>query len=138
MHFRSCNNLRHLVREVFVVRSGPLRTAQSRDGDTVTLTCTGSAETEAAPELAQALDGVHSDALAGSTRSVVADLRGLEFASSSCLKQLVSWLKRVQQLDAPQRYKVVFRSNPAHSWQRRSLGALADFASEFVEIREAV
>lgn len=120
-----------------MVRERPLKTAQSRDGDTVTLTCSGSAETEAATELAQALDGVHSDALAGSTRSVVADLRGLEFASSSCLKELVTWLKRVQALDEAQRYSVEFRSNPAHSWQRRSLGALADFASGFVKITEA-
>jgi hypothetical protein len=75
-----------------------------------------------------------SDALAGSTRSVIADLRQLEFASSSCLKQVVSWLKRVQELDERRRYKVVFRSNPAHSWQRRSLGALADFAAGFVEV----
>lgn len=117
-----------------MVRSSPLSTAQSRDGDIVTLTCTGSAETEAAGVLGKVLDGVHNNAVASSTRSVVADLRGLEFASSSCLKQFVTWLKRVQQLEDARRYRVVFRSNPAHSWQRRSLGALADFAVGFVEI----
>jgi hypothetical protein len=114
-----------------------LSTAKSHEGDTVTLTCSGCAETAAADALGQALDGIHHDAMAGSARSVVADLRGLEFASSSCLKQFVTWLKRVQLLEAERRYKIVFRANPAHSWQRRSLGALADYAAGCVEISEA-
>jgi hypothetical protein len=98
------------------------------------ITCSGSAETEALSDLATALDALHSDAMKQSAPSVVADIRGLEFASSSCLKAFVSWLQRVQELDDEHRYKVRFRSNPRHSWQKRSLGALAAFAAGVVEI----
>src|SRR5262245_29656866 len=118
-----------------VTRPSPLSAVRSRDGDTLMITCTGFAESDSASALSAALEGVHRDAVDGAARSVVADLRGLEFASSSCLKQFVTWLKRVQALDDDHRYKVVFRSNPRHSWQRRSLGALADFAANVVEIR---
>jgi len=84
--------------------------------------------------LSTALAAAHDDALKSSAPAVIADLRGLEFASSSCLKAFVTWLQRVQELDATRRYKVKFRSNPRFSWQRRSLGALAAFASSVVEI----
>ena len=112
----------------------PLSTRTSHDGDCVTIVCTGSAETETFPELSAALDAAHSDAVKSSARSVVADVRALEFASSSCLKAFVTWLQRVRELEEGQRYKVRFRSNARHSWQRRSLGALAAFASGLVEI----
>ena len=111
-----------------------LSTTTSRDGDNVVITCLGSAETEALPTLAFALDAIHQDAIKCSAGSVIADVRGLEFASSSCLKAFVTWLQRVQELDDEHRYKVRFRSNPQHSWQRRSLGALAAFAAGVVEI----
>jgi hypothetical protein len=111
-----------------------LSTTTSHDGGNVVITCLGSAETEALSTLASALDAVHKDAIETSAGSVIADIRGLEFASSSCLKAFVTWLQRVQELDDDHRYKVKFRSNPRHSWQRRSLGALAAFASGVVEI----
>ena len=112
-----------------------LTTVQSRDGESLVITCTGSAETEALAGLEQALDTLHADAVAGSARAVIADIRGVEFASSSCLKAFVTWLQRVQSLEDDRRYKVVFRSDPRHSWQRRSLGALAAFAAGVVELR---
>jgi hypothetical protein len=111
-----------------------LSTNTTLDGATLVITCTGSAETDAFAELVTALDAVHNDAMRRSAPSVVADIRGLEFASSSCLKAFVTWLQRVQELDDEHRYKVRFKSNPRHSWQRRSLGALAVFAAGVVEI----
>jgi hypothetical protein len=111
-----------------------LSATTSHDGTNVVITCTGCAETEVLPELAAALDAVHTDAMKRSASTVIADIRDLEFASSSCLKAFVSWLQRVQELEDHQRYKIRFRSNPRHSWQRRSLGALAAFAAGVVEI----
>jgi hypothetical protein len=111
-----------------------LSTATTHDGATVVLTCRGSAETRAFSELSAALDAVHRDALQRAAEEVVADVRALEFASSSCLKAFVTWLQRVQELDDDRRYQILFRSNPHHSWQRRSLGALAAFASGVVNI----
>jgi hypothetical protein len=112
-----------------------LNTVQTRDGASIVLTCSGSAETEALEKLQQALDSVHADAMKASAPTVIADVRAVEFASSSCLKVFVSWLQRVQQLEDERRYKVVFRSDLRHSWQRRSLGALAAFAAGIVELR---
>jgi hypothetical protein len=106
----------------------------SHDGNALVLTCTGSAETEAFEALSDALSNVHDDAVKRSAPQVIADVRELEFASSSCLKAFVTWLQRVQELDDDHRYKVKFRSNPRHSWQKRSLGALAAFAAGVVEI----
>ena len=112
----------------------PLSTQTSHDGDSIVIVCTGSAESETFSDLAAALDAAHADAMKHSVRAVVADVRRLEFASSSCLKAFVTWLQRVRELDDNVRYKVRFRSNASHSWQRRSLGALAAFAVGVVEI----
>lgn len=112
-----------------------LSTSSTRDGDRIVLTCSGSAESESLEALQRALESAHASATSGAVRSVVADIRGLEFATSSCLKVFVSWLQRVQELDQAARYKVVFQSAARHSWQRRSLGALAAFAGDIVEIQ---
>jgi hypothetical protein len=105
----------------------------SSDG-ALLLTCTGWAETETADTLRSALDLVHADALGAAAPAVIADLRDLEFASSTCLKAFVTWLQRVKELGDEQRYRIVFRSNPTHSWQHRSLGALQVFAKNVVSI----
>jgi anti-anti-sigma regulatory factor len=115
-------------------RTTPLSTTTSRDGDAVVLVCIGSAETETFADLTAALENAHRDAIENGVKSVVADIRGLEFASSSCLKAFVTWLQRVRDLGDGQRYKVHFRSTARYSWQRRSLGALAAFAVGVVEI----
>ena len=111
-----------------------LSTNVAREGNKVVLTCSGSAETEALTTLHSVLSGLHEAILLDPVPTVVADVRALEFASSSCLKAFVTWLQRVQELGDQQRYQIVFRSNPRHMWQRRSLGALAAFASGVVTI----
>lgn len=114
--------------------SDQLTATTSREGATIILTCSGSAETDALSQLRVVLSTLHEEALRTSTREVVADIRALEFATSSCLKELVTWLMRIIELDDDRRYQVRFRSNPRHSWQRRSLGALAAFAGNVVQI----
>lgn len=105
-----------------------------RVGDQLTLTCSGSAEGEALDTLGATLKRLHEDALADPVRVVTADIRALEFASSSCLKEFVKWLQVVKELDEPRRYQICFQSNPAHSWQRRSLSVFAVLAAEVVRI----
>ncbi len=112
-------------------RLGILR---STDRGVPVLTCLGWAESETLETLRTALDGVHADAVGSAVPTVIADLRDLEFVSSTCLKAFVTWLQRVKELDDKQRYRIVFRSNPTHSWQHRSLGALAVFAGNVVSI----
>jgi hypothetical protein len=67
-------------------------------------------------------------------REVAIDLHQLEFMNSSCFKNVVSWLNRVQELPTTAQYYVRFLSNPALLWQRRSLHALQCFANELVRI----
>jgi hypothetical protein len=112
-----------------------LSTSSARDGDRIVLTCSGSAESDSIAVLQAALETTHDSATHANVHAVVADLRGLEFAASACLKVFVAWLQQVQQLGATERYKVVFRAASQHSWQRRSLGALAALAGDVVEIQ---
>ena len=109
----------------------------SDDGTNLVLVCAGSAESESSGKLFSMLEGLHERAIGRAARAVVADIRELEFAASSCIKAFVSWLQQIQQLDDEHRYKVRFRSNPRYAWQQRSLNALAAFAAGVVEIEEA-
>jgi hypothetical protein len=111
-----------------------LSTKTSHEHDSVVLVLAGSAESDAFGALTTALDSAHTDAVTHAARLVVADIRGLEFATSSCLKAFVTWLQRVRELDDSHRYKVRFCSSPRHAWQRRSLTALAAFATDVVEV----
>lgn len=106
----------------------------SRESASLVVTFVGSAETDAFDSLASTLDKVHGDATSSAMKTVVADIRGLQFASSACLKAFVAWLQHAQELDDAHRYKVLFKSNPRYSWQRRSLSALKAFAAGVVEI----
>jgi len=96
--------------------------------------CMGFAETTTVDGLAKELESLHAHAMRSGTREVLADVRELEFATSACLKEIVTWLRRVLELDEAQRYRVRFRSNPDFGWQRRSLGALAVFARDVVTV----
>ncbi len=109
----------------------------SDDGTNLVLTCAGSAESESSGALFTTLTGLHERAIGRAAQTVVADIRELEFAASSCIKAFVAWLQQIQQLDDAQRYKVRFRHNPRYAWQQRSLAALAAFAAGVVEIEAA-
>jgi hypothetical protein len=121
-----------------VVDETHLVATAAREGDVIVLTCTGSAESDARGELAATLEEIHSSAVKTPTHEVIADIRDLSFASTPCLKAFLGWLQRVQELEDDQRYRVRFRSNPSHMWQRRSLAALRAFASGVVEIETVV
>jgi hypothetical protein len=112
-----------------------LQTKVERDGGQLTFTCSGSAEGDALDVLGKALKSLHDDALRGDpVQLVIADVRALEFASSSCLKEFVKWLQSVKDLDQARRYQICFRSNPAFSWQRRSLAVFTVLAPEIVRV----
>ncbi|AKV04211.1 hypothetical protein AKJ09_10874 [Labilithrix luteola] len=80
------------------------------------------------------LASLHEKAQALGVASVAIDLTQLEFMNSSCFKAFVSWIDRVQQMDAQKQYRIRFVSNPAILWQRRSLHALQCFAAELISI----
>ena len=111
-----------------------LSTDTSDDGQHLVFTCAGSAESEASATLSTTLTGLHERAVSRGGPVVIADIRELEFAASSCIKAFVAWLQQIQQLEDAQRYKVKFRANPRYAWQARSLAALAAFAAGVVEV----
>lgn len=94
----------------------------------------GSADTAATTPLAELLATLHGELLAIHCREIVVDMTGLEVMASSCFKELVGWLGKLQELDAQQRYRIRFRSNPAISWQKHSLTALSCFDTDIVTI----
>lgn len=94
----------------------------------------GDANMNAVDRLGSALSEVHARAVGGSATEVVVDLRQLEFMNSSCFKKIVTWLTRVEEVEADSRYRIRFLSNPRLHWQRRSLHALRMFAIDLVSV----
>ena len=110
----------------------PLRTNVAVDGTTLIATLQGSAESDVFEQLSSFIGELQGQAARSGAKRVVADLRTLEFATSSCLKVLSVWVMAVAQSE---QYTVEFLSSPQHSWQRRSLQALAACAPEVVQVR---
>jgi hypothetical protein len=98
-----------------------LSTTVESHADVVTLTCAGTAEGTAAARMNAAFVELDQTATTTHAKTVVIDLRALEFATSSVLKVFVVWLMRVA---ADHRYTVKMRSSTQHAWQKRSLAAL--------------
>lgn len=94
----------------------------------------GDANMNAVERLGHAFTDVHERALRSRSSEVVVDLRQLEFMNSACFKKVVTWITRVEEIDADSRYRIRFLSNPKIHWQRRSLHALQMFAMELVSI----
>jgi hypothetical protein len=72
--------------------------------------------------------------VAAGVKEVIVDFRQLEFMNSSCLKSLVTWLRRVQQRSPEHRYAIRFLHAPDSPWQERSFSALAAFGRGFLTI----
>ena len=97
---------------------------------------TGTADLVAEKELESFLSGTHDRAMAKAASSVVVDMGALEFMNSFCLKRLVSWIFRVRGEPVERQYRIVFRTNPAIQWQRRSVNALACMAPDLVSVTQ--
>jgi hypothetical protein len=111
----------------------PFRTALAAEGTTVTATFQGNAESDNFEELAEFMRVLDAEVTRTSASCVVADLRELEFATSSCLKVFATWLIEIEERAVP--YRVEFLANNNHSWQRRSLRALAACAPAVMQIK---
>lgn len=110
-----------------------LHTSLAVDGTTVIAKFSGSAESETFEAMATFVRLVETSASTANATRVVADLRDLEFATSSCLKVLAGWVINLEERSAP--YTVEFVSNAQHSWQRRSLRALEACAPAVVRVK---
>ena len=115
--------------------SHPEFSIEAAQGDrSFSLCFRGNADMASIEPLDEYLHAVHAQAGLHQVTSVIVDFRALEFMNSSCFKCFVEWLGKVQDLDASQRYRVVFDSNAEMHWQRRSLNALRSFAMDVVTI----
>jgi len=110
-----------------------LQTSLAVDGTTVIAKFSGNAESDDFEAMATFVAKVETAASTAQARRVVADLRELEFATSSCLKVFAGWVINVEERSAP--YTVEFVSNTQHSWQRRSLRALEACAPAVVRVK---
>jgi hypothetical protein len=101
----------------------------------IIVSLTGTADMTAKTQLDRFLREVHGEAQRCLAEEVTVDVRGLEFVNSSCLKSFVWWISTVQEQPGDGKYRIVFVSNPAVDWQRRSLNALACLAGEIISIQ---
>ena len=102
------------------------------EGSTVLATFVGEAEADDFESIAKFVAEVQSATGRAGANRVVADIRDLSFATSSCLKVLAGWVIDVEEAGAA--YTVEFLSNVKHHWQRRSLQALAACAPGVVQV----
>jgi hypothetical protein len=100
-----------------------------------TVTIAGNADLNVKTQLDRFLAMVHTDAQRLKLEEVTVDFRRLDFMNSSCLKCLVSWITRIQDLPAASQYRLTFVSSPAMYWQKRSLHALSCLASDLVTVQ---
>jgi hypothetical protein len=94
----------------------------------------GHADLGAKTSLDRFLDAADRQSVAAGVKEVVVDFRELVFMNSSCLKALVTWLNRVQDRPADQRYSIRFLKEPDALWQTRSFRALTAFAGAILTV----
>ena len=99
------------------------------EADAIVARLSGSIEGEGVQVLERALTDIHAK---GHSKTTL-DIRDLEFATSSALKVLANWL--LDKAEQVPQGRVQFLSNPKHSWQRRSLQAIAAIVPDIVEVR---
>ena len=107
------------------------RARTTRDGGTIQISMTGTADSDTKPALDELFARIHEVSVASYIRTVVVDLRALEFMNSSSLKAFLTWFRTLRDGAAPS-YKVELRTSPDVYWQRRSIQALVAFAPDHV------
>jgi hypothetical protein len=96
----------------------------------------GNADLRAADALASFIRDAEAAAVAAALAVVTIDLRQLEFMNAVCLRELASWVSRLQAMPDGSRYKLRFVTDKSRHWQRLSLPMLKCFGTELVEVVE--
>jgi len=118
--------------EIAAVQQSDFSVVAGRDNDRIIAKLVGTADQAAADALRETLTKIHA-ARAG-VREAIIDLRGVEFMSSTCLKEVLTWINDIQELDTAEQYRVRFVSSPKFHWQKRSLHTVRCFAMELISI----
>jgi hypothetical protein len=93
----------------------------------------GSGELDEILTIRVTLDKAHAIAMAEKV-AVEIDLRGVGFMTSSCFRELVTYLSRLGEMPAAERYPVTLVWTPDLPWQKRSVGVLSAFAPDNVVV----
>jgi hypothetical protein len=101
------------------------------EGLCLTLSLRGTGDLEAIEPLGDYLEKASQETRRLGIERVVFDFRELEFMNSSCFKAFVSFIERAKESKG---LGIVFRTDPRHHWQRRSLEALRRLAMGLVTI----
>jgi hypothetical protein len=101
------------------------------EGLCLTLALRGSGDLEAIEPLGDYLEKASGEARRLGIERVVFDFRELAFMNSSCFKAFVTFIERSKEAKT---LNIVFRTDPRHHWQRRSLEALRRLAMGLVTI----
>ncbi|HVH46486.1 MAG TPA: hypothetical protein VM925_29290 [Labilithrix sp.] len=105
------------------------------DGTVIRLTFVGEATiTDPIATLESIFEAAHREALRRLVDAVLLDVKQLEYMNSSCFKAFISWIDLIRQLEPEQQYRLRFVSNPAVTWQGRTLKSLQRFAAELVRL----
>jgi len=104
----------------------------------LTLRLRGAAEATAGDTLGVLFTRMHEECVRVGARELRIDLRHLEVMSSSCFKDIVSWVLRIEALPVAQRYSLVLVHSQVHAWQRRSLRALAAMGPDVIVLEGGV
>lgn len=95
---------------------------------------TGNGDSDAIAPLARFLRQLHAELVLHHLTQVNVDLGDLYFMNSSCLKNFVSWIHKVDKEGKP--YEITLLTNPRLPWQQRSLVTLQQLAPTIVSITE--
>jgi hypothetical protein len=91
----------------------------------------GSGELDEILTIRATLDKAHDIAVKENVM-VEIDLRGVGFMTSSCFRELVTYLSRLGEMPKAARYPVTLVWTPDLPWQKRSVGVLSAFAPDNV------
>jgi hypothetical protein len=108
--------------------------ATADKASTLTVCLIGSAEASSTEPLQHYFSRVHQAALDGKVSDVCVDLRGLEFMTSACLKQFLTWFRHIESLPTDDRYKVRLLGSKKRPWQGRSLHAIVAFCVDLISV----
>ena len=77
---------------------------------------------------------MHGELCEKRARQVTVALQALDYLAPSCLKQLIHWERRLQELKPEERYGIKLRTKSAIAWQRSALPALSHFDTKILTV----
>lgn len=111
---------------------GSLHIDSSKEGATLAVNLSGSAELRTSIELASALIKLHEQAMGAGVSEVSVDFRAVEFMNSAALSAFLQWFNKLRETP---KYKVVLVYDTQVRWQRGSISAMSAFAADYVQAR---